>query len=178
MVPTPLSPYAVSKLSGEYLCTVFTHLYRLPTVSLRYFNVFGPRQNPASQYAAVVPCFVTKLLAGEQPVIDGDGEQTRDFTYIDDVVQANRLACAAPEPAWGLAVNVACGKQISIKSLAGRISLACGRAEVAPRHVPARQGDVRHSLADISRAADLLGFAPEVDLEAGLRRTVEWYRNA
>jgi nucleoside-diphosphate-sugar epimerase len=102
MLPTPLSPYAVSKLTGEHLCAAFTHLYRLPTVSLRYFNVFGPRQDPASQYAAVVPRFATALLAGEAPVIYGDGEQTRDFTYLDNVVRANRLACEAGEPAWGL----------------------------------------------------------------------------
>ncbi len=178
MLPTPLSPYAVSKLTGEHLCAAFTHLFRLPTVSLRYFNVFGPRQDPASQYAAVVPRFVTALLAGEPPVIYGDGEQTRDFTFIENVVRANRLACEAGEPAWGLAVNVACGERISLKELARRIGVACGREEVAPRHDPPRPGDVRHSLADISRAGDLLGFRPQVGLDEGLRRTVEWYRGA
>jgi nucleoside-diphosphate-sugar epimerase len=178
MLPTPLSPYAVSKLTGEHLCAAFTHLYRLPTVSLRYFNVFGPRQDPASQYAAVVPRFATALLAGEAPVIYGDGEQTRDFTYIDNVVRANRLACEAGEPAWGLAVNIACGARISLKELAQRIGAACGRPEVAPRHDPSRPGDVRHSLADISRAGDLLGFQAEIDIDEGLRRTVQWYRDA
>ena len=178
MLPGPLSPYAVSKLCGEHLCATFTHLHSLPTVVLRYFNVFGPRQDPTSNYAAVVPRFAAALLAGEAPVIYGDGEQTRDFTYIDNVVDANLLACRAAEPAWGLAINIACGERISVKSLATRLGRACGAADIAPRHDPARAGDVRHSQADISRAVDLLHFAPQVDLDEGLRRTVEWYRNA
>jgi nucleoside-diphosphate-sugar epimerase len=178
MLPGPLSPYAVSKLTGEHLCSTFTHLFHLPTVSLRYFNVFGPRQDPNSQYAAVVPRFTTALLAGEAPVIYGDGEQTRDFTYIENVIQANRLACQAAEPAWGLAVNIACGERISVNELARRIAIACGHPEVKPRHDPARPGDVRHSLADTSRAEDLLKLRPAVDLDEGLGRTVEWYRSA
>ncbi|MFQ5718248.1 MAG: SDR family oxidoreductase [Acidobacteriota bacterium] len=178
MLPAPLSPYAVSKLCGEHLCATFTHLHGLPTVSLRYFNVFGPRQDPRSQYAAVVPRFVTAILAGEPPCIYGDGEQTRDFTYIDNVVQANRLACEAGEGAWGVAMNVACGRRVSVAELARRIGTACGSETISPRHEPSRAGDVRDSLADISRATEVLGFTPAVGLDDGLSRTVEWYRTA
>jgi UDP-N-acetylglucosamine/UDP-N-acetyl-alpha-D-glucosaminouronate 4-epimerase len=178
MVPMPMSPYAVSKLAGEHLCRAFTHLHGLPTVSLRYFNVFGPRQDPKSEYAAVVPRFVTAFLAGEQPVIYGDGEQTRDFTFIDDVVLANRLACEAPEKAWGMAMNIACGGRISLNDLAQRLGRLCGRPAISPRHDPPRAGDVRHSLADVARARDLIGYAPTVGLDQGLARTVDWYRSA
>lgn len=178
MLPTPLSPYAVSKLCGEHLCKTFTHLHALPTIALRYFNVFGPRQDPASQYAAVVPRFATLLLKRQAPLIHGDGGQTRDFTYIDNVVHANLLACRAAEPAWGLAFNIACGERISVLELVTRLARACGAEGVEPQHDAARAGDVRHSLADISRARELLKFAPQVDLDEGLRRTVEWYRQA
>jgi nucleoside-diphosphate-sugar epimerase len=178
MTPTPRSPYAISKLAGEQLCGVFTRIHGLPTVGLRYFNVFGPRQDPGSEYAAVVPKFVTRALAGEQPIIYGDGGQTRDFTYIDNVVRVNRLACDAAEPAWGEAFNVACGERISVNELAARICGACGHPDLQPVYEPARAGDVRHSLADVARARDLLGFSPDVSLEEGLARTVAWYRQA
>ncbi|MFQ5670902.1 MAG: SDR family oxidoreductase [Acidobacteriota bacterium] len=175
MVPSPLSPYAVSKLAGEHLCATFTHLHQFPTVSLRYFNVFGPRQDPASQYSAVVPCFVTAALKGEAPTIYGDGGQSRDFTYVDNVVEANRLACQAEKPAWGLAVNIACGERIDLMELIRLIGKACRRDDIQPHHEPPRPGDVRHSLADISRARDLIGFQPAVKVEEGLRQTVAWY---
>lgn len=178
MSPTPLSPYAISKLTGEHLCAVFSRLHGLPTVALRYFNVFGPRQDPASTYAAVVPKFVTNSLKGEPSLIYGDGGQTRDFTYIDNVVAANRLACEADEPAWGKAMNVACGERISVLELFQRIARACGHEGLKPRHEEVRAGDVRHSLADISRASELLGFVPGVDLEDGLVRTIDWYRQS
>ncbi|TDI28640.1 MAG: SDR family oxidoreductase [Acidobacteria bacterium] len=178
MIPTPLSPYAVSKLTGEHLCAVFSHLHGLPTVALRYFNVFGSRQDPASDYAAVVPKFATAALAGKSALIYGDGGQTRDFTFIDNVVRANRLACEAPEPAWGKAVNIACGLRISVNDLAQRIAAACGHDDLPPRYEDGRPGDVRHSLADISLAGKLLGYKPEIDLEEGLKRTIQWYRQA
>jgi nucleoside-diphosphate-sugar epimerase len=176
MSPTPLSPYAVSKLTGEHLCAVFTHLHKLPTVALRYFNVFGPRQDPASEYAAVVPKFVTASLAGKPSLIYGDGGQTRDFTFIDNVVHANRSACEAPEPAWGQAMNIACGERLSIGDLADRIAGSCGHDDLTPRFEPSRPGDVRHSLADISKAQELIGYDPQVGLDEGLVRTVDWYR--
>jgi nucleoside-diphosphate-sugar epimerase len=176
MSPTPLSPYAVSKLTGEHLCAVFTHLHKLPTVALRYFNVFGPRQDPASEYAAVVPKFVTASLAGKPSLIYGDGGQTRDFTFIDNVVQANRAACVAPEPAWGKAVNIACGERLSVADLAEKIAQACGHGDLEPRFEPSRPGDVRHSLADITQARELIGYDPKVSLEEGLARTVDWYK--
>jgi nucleoside-diphosphate-sugar epimerase len=176
MLPTPLSPYAVSKLAGEHLCAVFTHVHRLPTVALRYFNVFGPRQDPASAYAAVVPRFITATLAGEPPVIYGDGEQTRDFTYIQDVIEANLAACAAPPEAWGLAYNIACGGRIGLLDLAGRIARLIGRTTTPPRYEAPRPGDVRDSQADISRAARLLGWRPAVTLDEGLARTIDYYR--
>ena len=178
MVPGPLSPYAVSKLAGEQLCRVWTHLHGLPTVALRYFNVFGPRQDPGSPYSAVIPRFATAALAGEPPVIYGDGEQTRDFTFIENVVLANRLACTAPEPAWGRAMNIAGGRRISLIDLCGRIAALCGQPQLKPRHEASRPGDVRHSLADVALAEELLGARTVVDLDEGLARTVAWYKGA
>jgi nucleoside-diphosphate-sugar epimerase len=174
MLPAPLSPYAVQKLAGEVYGRVFSRLYGLPVVLLRYFNVFGPRQNPASHYAAVVPRFATAALRGEPPVICGDGLQTRDFVFVDDVVRANRLACEAPPEAFGEVVNIAGGRRITILELARRILRIAG-AGVAPRHEPARAGEVRDSEADIGRAAALLNWRPRTDLDEGLRRTVEWF---
>ncbi len=174
MPSRPQSPYAVTKYVGELYCAVFARIYGLSTVGLRYFNVFGPRQDPASQYAAVVPIFITRLLRGESATIHGDGEQTRDFTYIKNVVQANLLAASAPDPG-GRTVNVACGERYSLNDLYRRLQELTG-ARVPAVHGPPRPGDVRHSQADISLARRLLGFTPAVDFAAGLAETVAWYR--
>jgi nucleoside-diphosphate-sugar epimerase len=174
-MPThPLSPYALQKLVGEQYMQLFTSLYGLETVSIRYFNVFGPRQDPSSPYSGVIALFVTALLAGKAPTITGDGGQTRDFTYIANVVDGVLRAATAPHAA-GEVINVATGQQISITELAGTLGAIIGVA-APPAHVEARPGDVRHSLADISKAKAILGYEPIVGLEEGLRRTVEWYR--
>jgi len=174
MAPDPLSPYAVTKLAGETYCKVFHHAYGLPTVALRYFNVFGPRQDPKSHYAAVIPRFVTAALTGEPPVVFGDGEQSRDFCFIDNCVEANLLACVAPE-APGKVFNVACGERTSLNDVLRILSDLVGRA-IEARHEPARAGDIKHSLADVSRARALLGYTGAVKFAEGLRRTVAWYR--
>lgn len=174
MAANPQSPYAVTKHVGELYCSVFDQLYGLSTVGLRYFNVFGPRQDPKSQYAAVVPLFITMLLRGEAPLIHGDGEQSRDFTYIRNVVDANLAAAVAPDPA-GRALNVACGDRISINELYTRLRELIG-CDVEPVHGEARPGDVKHSQADIALAQKIMGYEPRVDLETGLRETVAWYR--
>jgi UDP-glucose 4-epimerase len=171
MPPCPLSPYALQKYAGERYCQLFHRLYGLETVALRYFNVYGPRQNPKSEYAAVIPRFATACLAGEAPVVFGDGEQTRDFTYVGDAVAANLLAADAPR-APGEVVNVAGGRRVSLNQLLGEIR-SLTRAHVEPRYEPARAGDVRDSLADLSRARELLDYAPRVDLRSGLARTIE-----
>ncbi|MBM3307072.1 MAG: SDR family oxidoreductase [Candidatus Eisenbacteria bacterium] len=176
MTPAPESPYAAGKLAGEHYCRVFSLLYGLPCVALRYFNVFGPRQDPSSQYAAVVPLFASALLASEQPVIYGDGEQSRDFTYVANVVDAN-LAAAGSRDAVGQALNIACGSTTTVSDLCERLRLLCG-ADVRPRFARPRPGDVKHSWADVTRARSVLGFAPAVDLDEGLARTVEWFRAA
>jgi UDP-glucose 4-epimerase len=174
-MPThPLSPYALQKLVGEQYMQLFTSLYGLETVSIRYFNVFGPRQDPSSPYSGVIALFVTALLAGKAPTITGDGGQTRDFTYIANVVDGVLRAATAPQAA-GEVINVATGQQISIAELARTLGAIIGVA-APPVRVEARSGDVRHSLADISKAKALLGYEPIVGLEEGLRRTVEWYR--
>ena len=170
----PLSPYAVTKYVGELYGKVFTDIYDLPTVGLRYFNVFGPRQDPQSQYAAVIPLFTTRFLAGEAPLIHGDGGQSRDFTFIDNVVQANLKAAAADSKADGLVYNVACGDRMTINDICAQIRDLLG-VSIEPEHGPTRLGDVRHSLADISRAQELLGYQPAVDLRQGIERTVAWY---
>jgi nucleoside-diphosphate-sugar epimerase len=167
----PLSPYAVSKLTGEQYCRIFTPLYGLETVSLRYFNIFGPRQDPESQYAAVIPKFVTAVDAGRSPVVYGDGKQSRDFTYIDNAVQANLLACDAPASAAGLAYNVACGASATLLEVLALIGTILGKP-VKPVHEAPRAGDVKHSLASIDLAKQHLSFQPTVGLEEGLRRTV------
>ncbi len=176
MPAKPLSPYAVTKYVDELYGKVFTDIYELPTVGLRYFNVFGPRQDPASQYAAVIPLFITRFLAGEAPLIHGDGGQSRDFTFIDNVVAANLAAAAAPERADGLVYNIACGGAISVKDLCLRIRDLLG-CDIEPQHGPTRVGDVRHSLADIELARDRLAFSPAITLEDGLKRTVRWYQD-
>ncbi len=174
MVPQPLSPYALSKLSGEYDARIFTDLYRLPVFSLRYFNVFGPRQNPASQYAAVIPLFADALRGGRAPVIHGDGGQTRDFTFVEDVVSANLCCCTAPAEHAGAPYNVAWGGRVSILDLARRIGALLG-APIEPVFVPPRAGDVRDSQADSTAAREKLGWRPVVPFDEGLRRTVEWF---
>lgn len=175
MPATPLSPYAITKYVGELYCEAFHRLYGLETVALRYFNVFGPRQNPNSEYAAVIPKFITALLTGTTPVIHGDGEQTRDFTYIDNVVAANLAAAAAPaEAVAGRVFNLGCGGRISLNRLLRELRSITG-ARVEPVHTAPRPGDVRDSEADISRAAEAFGYRPEVGLEEGLRRTVAWF---
>ncbi len=176
MPARPLSPYAVQKWVNEHYCKVFSSLYNLDTVCLRYFNVFGPRQDPASDYAAVIPIFVTRLLAGTPPTIYGDGEQSRDFTFIENVVDANLKACEGA-PKQGAVVNIACGARYTLNTLFANICDLLGVA-AQPRYAPARVGDVKHSMADITQARKLLGFEPRVDFATGLRRTVEWYRTA
>jgi nucleoside-diphosphate-sugar epimerase len=176
MLPSPLSPYAVSKLVGEYHCSVYSNVYGLPTISVRYFNVFGPRQDPNSQYAAVIPIFVTHLLEGKSPTIYGDGEQSRDFTYVGNVVEANLLA-AKCENASGQVVNVACGGRYTLNELYDMLKKLTGES-VDPVYSDPRPGDVKHSLADITLAAELLGYSVEIGFEEGLKKTVEWYRQS
>jgi nucleoside-diphosphate-sugar epimerase len=172
MPPAPISPYGLQKLAGETYCGIFHRLYGMPTVALRYFNVFGPRQDPTSEYSAVIPRFVTALRGGSRPTVFGDGEQTRDFTFVANVVQANRRACQAPPEALGLAYNVACEERISLNGLLQALGGLMGKRP-DPVYAEARPGDIKHSLAGIGRARQLLGYAPEVDLHEGLRRTVE-----
>jgi nucleoside-diphosphate-sugar epimerase len=175
MEPRPLSPYAVSKLAAEHLMRVFATLYGLETVSLRYFNVFGPRQDPKSEYAAVIPKFVTAALRGEQPQVFGDGEHTRDFCYIDNAVSANLLAATTTRKLKGEVLNVACGQRTSLNRLLSIIGELVG-TKVDPRYGPARAGDVRDSLADIRAAQELLGYEPRVDVRQGLQRTIDAFR--
>lgn len=171
MPARPRSPYALQKYAGEVYCRLYHELYGLETLALRYFNVFGPRQDPKSQYAAVIPLFATACLRGERPRIFGDGEQTRDFTYVEDVVRANLLAAAAPA-ARGEVVNVARGERTSLNRLLAMIQGIVG-SDVEAVHEAPREGDVRDSLADLGRTRELLGYQPLVALEEGLRRTVE-----
>jgi len=174
MSPSPLSPYAAAKLFGEYYCRVFTQVYNLETVSLRYFNVFGPRQDPSSPYSGVISKFITSLLAGEAPMIYGDGEQSRDFTYVSNVVDANLRAAESGE-AVGQVINLGIGERVTINQLLAELQKIIG-SNLPARYEEARAGDVRHSLAAISRAKDLIGYLPLVGLAEGLRRTVSWYR--
>ena len=175
-IPRPLSPYAASKLAAEAYARVFYHTYGLETVTLRYFNIFGPRQDPASQYGAVIPRFISAALAGDAPVIFGDGAQTRDFTYVANVVHANMLACQARgERVAGGVFNIGSGKALSVRELWTRICAAAD-LELAPTYAAPRAGDVRDSLACIDRAADALGYAPLVDFDEGMARAVAWYR--
>jgi UDP-glucose 4-epimerase len=175
MEPRPLSPYAVSKLAAEHLMRVFAGLYGLETVSLRYFNVFGPRQDPKSEYAAVIPKFVTAALRGERPQVFGDGEHTRDFCYIDNAVSANLLAATTTRKLKGEVVNVACGQRTSLNRLLSIVGELVG-TKVEPRYGPPRAGDVRDSLADIGAAHELLGYEPRVDVRQGLERTIDAFR--
>lgn len=176
MLPSPISPYAVAKLASEYYLTSFYRCYGLETVSLRYFNIFGPRQDPTSPYSGVLAKFITQMLAGEQPTILGDGKQSRDFTYIDNAVQANLLACSAPSSnVAGRVFNVATGRRVDLNETFAVLKQIIGyRGEAA--YGPERAGDVKHSLADLTEAEKHLGYQPVVDFEEGLRRTITWYR--
>jgi len=177
MRPDPLSPYAVAKLVGEYYCQVFTRSYGLETVSLRYFNVFGPRQDPGSQYSGVISRFILALESGERPVIYGDGEQTRDFTYVSNVVDANLRAAQARE-ASGKVFNVANGESVSINEVLETLKKLTGRTDLNAEYAEPRPGDVRDSLADLNAAKSLLGYAPTVGLEAGLKLTLDWWKTS
>jgi nucleoside-diphosphate-sugar epimerase len=177
MRPDPLSPYAVAKLVGEYYCQVFTRCYGLETVSLRYFNVFGPRQDPGSQYSGVVSRFISALLSGERPVIYGDGEQSRDFTYIDNVVAAN-LSAATSNGAAGKVINVANGERVTLNQLLDELKQLTGKHDVTAEYLEPRVGDVRHSLADNSMAREFLGYESKVDLREGLQRTIDWWKQS
>ena len=173
-LPAPLSPYAVAKLAGEYYCQAFFHTYGLETVGIRYFNVFGPRQDPDSPYSAVIPIFITRLLGGQSPVIYGDGQQTRDFTYVGNVVHGNLLAADAPDAA-GKIINVANGKTTSLLHLIEQLNLLLG-TNVQPEFEPPRAGDVRDSLADITLAQNVLNYEPQTDFEQGLKLSIEYYK--
>jgi len=174
--PAPLSPYAASKAAGEQYATIWTRLYGVETVGLRYFNVFGPRQDPKSEYAAVIPRFIQWGLRRRPLEVHGDGAQSRDFTYIDNVVEANLLAAKAPG-APGEVFNVGCGSRVSLLEVIERLEAILGR-RLERRHTPARAGDVAHTLADVSKAKRLLGYAPLVDFDEGLRRTVEYFTSS
>ena len=173
--PSPISPYAVSKAAGEQYAEVWTRLYGVETVGLRYFNVFGPRQDPASEYAAVIPRFILWALRGTPLEVHGDGNQSRDFTYIDNVVDANLLAAEAPQ-ASGEVFNVGCGRRVSLLDIVSRLERLVGRS-LERRHTPSRAGDVPHTLADIDKAKRLMGYTAAVDFDEGLRRTVDYFRS-
>jgi UDP-glucose 4-epimerase len=177
MLPDPLSPYAVAKLVGEYYCRVFTRVYGLETVALRYFNVFGPRQDPTSQYSGVVSRFISALAGNGKPVIFGDGEQSRDFTYIDNVVAAN-LSAAEAKGASGKVINVANGERITLNQLLEMLKELTGRQDVSAEYREPRVGDVKHSLADNTMARELLGYEVKVGLREGLQRTIDWWKTS
>ncbi len=174
MRDNPLSPYAVGKLVGEYYCKVFYTVYGLETISLRYFNVFGPYQDPTSQYAAAIPAFVTSILKEAPPTIYGDGEQSRDFTYIDNNVEANLLAARVKE-SYGEVVNIACGDRITVNEIIAMINEIVGK-DVKANYVPSRKGDVKHSQADISLAEKVIGYKPVVGFREGLEKAIVWYK--
>ncbi len=178
MIPNPISPYAVSKLTGEYYMTSFYRVYGLETVSIRYFNVFGPRQDPTSMYSGVLAIFISKMLKGEQPTIYGDGEQSRDFTYIDNVVSGNLLACEAPaSEVAGRYFNVATGTRVTLNYTYSVLQTLIGYSK-APAYAADREGDIKHSLADIALAEKHLSYKTLVKFEEGLARTVNWYRES
>ncbi len=178
MLPKPLSPYAVSKLAAEKYCQAFTRIYGLETVSLRYFNVFGPRQDPSSQYSAVIPKFVKSMMNDQAPRIFGNGEQSRDFTFVENVVQANLLACeAGMENLAGEVFNIACGRRITLNTLVQNINELLNK-QVEPEYAESRAGDVKHSLANVGKAQQFLGYKPEADFKKGLATVVEWLQKA
>jgi len=174
LLPMPLSPYAAAKLAGEYFCQAYSRSLGLEAVGLRYFNVFGPHQDPTSQYSAVIPLFVTAVIEGRRPTIYGDGLQTRDFTFVENNVRANILAATTDKPVAGRSINIACGTSFSLLDLLRAINTALGK-NIDPVFAPARKGDVKHSLADIALARKLLGYEVNVDFGEGIRRTVAWY---
>ena len=174
-LPAPLSPYAAAKLAGESYCQAFASSFGLETVVIRYFNVFGPRQDPHGEYSAVIPKFVVAMLAGQRPTVFGDGGQARDFTYVENVVRGNLAAAAAPK-ASGRIFNVACGRQYSLLELLESINRVLG-TKIEPIFETARAGDVRDSLADITAAREVLGYEPTIDFDEGLRRSIEYYRS-
>lgn len=173
MTPSPLSPYAITKLTGEYYMRVFWQIYRLPTVSLRYFNIFGPRQDPASDYAAVIPRFITALTSGAQPIVYGDGEQSRDFTYVSHAVEANLVAATTPEIVGG-AYNVACGGQQTLNQLLDRLREILN-VDTEAVYEPAREGDILHSYGSVEQFARDFGFKPKIGFDEGLQETVQWF---
>ena len=173
MVANPLSPYAVAKLAGEYYCKVFYDVFGLETVSLRYFNIFGPYQDPSSQYAAAIPAFVTAILKNTPPTVYGDGQQSRDFTYVDNVVEANLLAARAKQTK-GRVLNIACGQRITINETIDLINELLGK-DVDTAYADQRPGDVKHSLADISLAENVIAYEPVVDFRTGLQKAIHWY---
>jgi nucleoside-diphosphate-sugar epimerase len=176
MTPSPISPYAVAKLASEHYMTSFYRCYGLETVALRYFNIFGPRQDPSSPYSGVLAKFITQMLCGDRPTIFGDGEQSRDFTFIDNAVQANLLACEAPaSQAAGQVFNIATGRRVTLNEMFSALQKLTGYSGT-PEYGPERGGDIEHSLADISKAEKHLGYRPNVNFEQGLRLTVDWYR--
>jgi len=175
MTPNPISPYAISKLAGEEYCQVFYRVYGLETVCLRYFNVFGPRQNPLSEYAGVIPRFILALINGQKPNIFGDGEQSRDFTYVENVVQANLEACLK-EAVSGEIINIACNQRFTLNQLWNTLTKITGK-KLEPFYTDPKPGDIRHSLGDISKAKKLLGYEAKIDFEEGLSKTVEYYKN-
>ena len=176
MPPLPKSPYAATKLAGEGLFRAYSGSYGLDSACLRYFNIFGPRQNANSAYAAVIAAFAKAVIAGKRPVIYGDGTQSRDFTFVHNVVHANLLAARRPEPIGGEVINVGCGLQISVNELAVKVAHTLGRPDLKPDHQPERAGDIKHSYADIARARSILGYQPVASFETGLERTLAWYR--
>jgi nucleoside-diphosphate-sugar epimerase len=175
MPPRPMSPYAATKAAGEMLCSAYSASYNLETVCLRYFNIFGPRQSAQSAYAAVIAAFATALLQGKHPVINGDGSQSRDFTYVDNAVHANLLAARCAQRLTGQPINIACGASMTISELAQRMARQIGKPELIAVHKAARVGDVPHSLADLTVAAEVLGYRPIVDVQRGLPATLDWY---
>ena len=172
MKPSPLSPYAVGKLTGEYYCQVFKEVYNLSTICLRYFNVYGPRQDELSEYAAVIPKFITKISNNKSPVIFGDGKQTRDFTFVKDAINANILAARSKETG---VFNIACGKRISINDLAKTIMNLVG-IKLKPKYMEIRPGDILHSMADISKAKQKLGYIPKIEIQDGLEEKIKWFK--
>ena len=177
MRPEPLSPYAAAKLMGEHYCTVFNRIYGMETISLRYFNVFGPRQNPSSMYSGVISRFIDALMKGEKPVIYGDGSQSRDFTYVANVVDAN-IRAATVGTGFGETYNAANGERTTLSELLGVLKLITGKQGVQPRFEPARKGDVLHSQADNSKAVEVLGYRNLIGLEDGLRLTIDWWKES
>ena len=174
LTPRPKSPYAIQKLTGEYYCWVYHQLFGLETIALRYFNVFGPRQNPESQYAAVIPAFITRMLKGESPIVHGDGLQSRDFTYIANVIDANLAALEAPVEACGQTYNAACGDSATLLDLIATINDVLG-TQIEPTHIESRAGVVRHSRAAVTRIEEAFGFKARVNLREGLEKTIDWY---